>query len=56
MTSPKREPLWPNLQRHKRQMGECGIYMRITKVTMKHLRRHINPHMFRDAAAPSFLR
>jgi integrase/recombinase XerD len=44
-------PLWPNLQRRKRQMGECGIYMRITKVTMKHLRRHINPHMFRDAAA-----
>ena len=32
-------------------MGECGIYMRITKVTKKHLGRHINPHMFRDAAA-----
>ena len=44
-------PLWPSLQRRKRQMGECGIYMRITKVTMKHLGRHINPHMFRDAAA-----
>jgi len=44
-------PLWPNLQRRKRQMGECGIYMRITKVTMKHLGRQINPHMFRDAAA-----
>jgi integrase/recombinase XerD len=44
-------PLWPNLQRRKRQMGECGIYMRITKVTMKHLGRRINPHMFRDAAA-----
>ena len=44
-------PLWPSLQVHKRQMGECGIRMRITKVTMKHLGRHINPHMFRDAAA-----
>jgi integrase/recombinase XerC len=44
-------PLWPSLQVHKRQMGECGIYMRITKVTMKHLGCRINPHIFRDAAA-----
>jgi integrase len=44
-------PLWPSLQIRKRQMGACGIYTRITQVTMKHLGRRINPHMFRDAAA-----
>jgi integrase len=44
-------PLWPSLQVRKRQMGACGIYTRITQVTMKHLGRRINPHMFRDAAA-----
>jgi integrase len=44
-------PFWPSLQRRKRQMRECGIYTRITQVTMKHLGRRINPHMFRDAAA-----
>jgi integrase len=44
-------PLWPSLQVRKRQTGACGIYTRITQVTMKHLGRRINPHMFRDAAA-----
>jgi integrase len=44
-------PLWPSLQRRKRQMGASGIYTRIMQVTVKHLGRPINPHMFRDAAA-----
>jgi integrase len=44
-------PLWPSLQVRKRQMGACAIYMRITKLTAKHLGCRINPHMFRDAAA-----
>jgi integrase/recombinase XerD len=44
-------PLWPSLQRRKRQMGASGIYTRIMQVTAKHLGCAINPHMFRDAAA-----
>jgi integrase/recombinase XerD len=44
-------PLWPSLQRGKKQMGASGIYTRITRVTEKHLGFPINPHMFRDAAA-----
>jgi integrase/recombinase XerD len=32
-------------------MGASGIYTRIMQVTVKHLGRAINPHMFRDAAA-----
>ena len=44
-------PLWPNLQRRKPQMGDSGIYTRITQVTTKYLGHPINPHMFRAAAA-----
>jgi integrase/recombinase XerD len=44
-------PLWPNLQRRKRQMGASGIYTRIMQVTARHLGRPTNPHMFLDAAA-----
>ena len=44
-------PLWPSLQRNKRQMGASGIYTRIMQVTAKRVGHPVNPHMFRTAAA-----
>jgi integrase len=44
-------PLWPSLQKSKRQLTEHGIYTRITEITSAHFARPVTPHMFRDAAA-----
>ena len=45
------QALW--ISRRGGAMSRNGIYDRITKLTLRHLGRSINPHLFRDCAATS---